>query len=251
VLQKLRSWPKAHLVSCVVLTDGERVLGLGDLGAGGLAISEGKILLYSCLAGVHPDACLPLCLDVGTNNQQLLDDPAYKGLRRRRLRGPTYEALLDEVVCALKALRHHLLLQWEDFGADNAFRLLARHRQSLCSFNDDIQGTAAVALAGAARRRGGRENSAWLCSCGAPLPAHSAHLGAACCRGGPSRRAPAVPGRWGGWHGHRGALVSLFGARTRSVVVGRRTAQLHVPGFAGAGVRFAPQAGTPQASLCT
>ena len=132
----------------VVLTDGERILGLGDLGAGGLAISEGKILLYTVCAGVPPDWCLPLCLDVGTNNSALLDDPGYKGLRRQRLRGPTYDALVEELVTALKAACPALVLQWEDFQADNAFRLLDTHRRRVCCFNDDIQGTASVAVAG-------------------------------------------------------------------------------------------------------
>jgi len=135
-------------VRIVVLTDGERVLGLGDLGAGGLAISEGKSLLYTVAAGVPPDWCLPLCLDVGTNNASLRNDPGYKGLRRARLRGPTYEALVEEVVQGLKTVLRHVVLQWEDFGAENAFRLLEIHRHRTCCFNDDIQGTAAVAVAG-------------------------------------------------------------------------------------------------------
>jgi malate dehydrogenase (oxaloacetate-decarboxylating)(NADP+) len=119
-------------VSVVVVTDGERVLGLGDLGAGGLAISEGKILLYTTMAGVPPSACLPLCLDVGTNNQALLDDPGYKGLRRARLRGPSYDALVEELVTALRAWRPRgLVLQFEDFGADNAFALLERYRHGM------------------------------------------------------------------------------------------------------------------------
>jgi malic enzyme len=118
-------------VSVVVLTDGERVLGLGDLGAGGLAISEGKILLYTVCAGVPPAACLPLCLDVGTDNGALLDDPGYKGLRRARLRGPTYDALVAELVDALRARWPHCVLQWEDFGAHNAFALLERYRDTV------------------------------------------------------------------------------------------------------------------------
>ncbi len=127
----------------VVVTDGERVLGLGDLGAGGLAISEGKILLYTAMAGVPPSACLPLCLDVGTNNAALLDDPAYKGLRRARLRGPSYDALVEELVTALTAWRPHVLLQWEDFGATNAFALLERYRERLVRAHAGACGCAA------------------------------------------------------------------------------------------------------------
>ncbi len=115
-----------------MVTDGERVLGLGDLGAGGLAISEGKILLYTTMAGVPPSACLPLCLDVGTNNRALLDDPAYKGLRRARLRGPSYDALVEELIAALRAWKPRgLVLQFEDFGAENAFALLERYRHGM------------------------------------------------------------------------------------------------------------------------
>ena len=155
-LAQLRALPEQG-VRVVVVTDGERVLGLGDLGAGGMAISEGKSLLYTAAAGVPPPQILPVCIDVGTNNAALLADPAYRGLRQRRLGGAAYEAVLEEFVGALQAWRPHVVLQWEDFGNGNAFWLLARYRPRICCLNDDIQGTAAVALAGllAALRAGG------------------------------------------------------------------------------------------------
>ncbi|KAK9837421.1 hypothetical protein WJX81_001177 [Elliptochloris bilobata] len=146
-LQQLCAWPRQD-IRVVVVTDGERVLGLGDLGAGGLGIVEGKALLYTAAAGLDPALCLPVCLDVGTNNAVLLDDPAYKGLRQRRIAGAAYDALLDEFMAALRAWQRHVLLQFEDFANHNAFRLLARFRERACCFNDDVQGTACIALAG-------------------------------------------------------------------------------------------------------
>ena len=144
-IEEILAHPRFDKVEAIVVTDGERILGLGDQGAGGMGIPIGKLALYTGCGGLHPATTLPIMLDVGTDNPDCLNDPLYIGWRHERVRGEEYDDFIEAFVSAVAKRWPHVLLQWEDFAKNNATRMLERYRDRLCTFNDDVQGTAAVA----------------------------------------------------------------------------------------------------------
>ena len=146
-IEQILADPRYDDIRCIVVSDGERILGLGDQGAGGMGIPIGKMALYTALAGIPPEHCLPILLDVGTDNETHLNDPIYVGWAHKRIRGQEYDDFVEAFVSAVEKRWPHILLQWEDFAGVNAARLLDRYRDRLCTFNDDIQGTAAITTA--------------------------------------------------------------------------------------------------------
>jgi malate dehydrogenase (oxaloacetate-decarboxylating) len=144
LIDKILAHPAYDDIRCIVVSDGERILGLGDQGAGGMGIPIGKMALYTALGGIPPHHCLPILLDVGTDNQTLLDNPIYIGWQHHRVRGQEYDDFIEMFVAAVMRRWPNILLQWEDFAGENALKILGRYRDRLCTFNDDVQGTAAV-----------------------------------------------------------------------------------------------------------
>lgn len=144
LMDEMLASPRYDEIRCIVVSDGERILGLGDQGAGGMGIPIGKMALYTALGGIPPHHCLPILLDAGTDNQALLENPIYIGWQHKRVRGAEYDAFIEAFVAAVMKRWPNILLQWEDFAGENALKILAKYRDRLCTFNDDVQGTAAV-----------------------------------------------------------------------------------------------------------